>query len=214
MYLDPEYLAYALQEGKVGDVELSHRSGGNLDLPSGALVACDPFVFSSDVEVFTLSLPPGSHPVVLSVARLKNGDHRVAFARIEVRAGEPVRWELMVTPGQDVSQLGTDEFFGYPVDAGTGCFGDKAAMEELARHMDADVDYWEKINDEMEKTYVHTWSWVNWPLPAGPNIVAFSSGYGDGMYPTFAGLDSSGDVVAVVTDFMVLPEPSSSASDQ
>jgi len=36
------------------------------------------------------------------------------------------------------------------------------------------------------------------------NLVAFSSGYSDRLYATYASFDSQGDVTAVVTDFMVL----------
>ena len=41
------------------------------------------------------------------------------------------------------------------------------------------------------------------------NIIAFSSGWGDGMYPSYLALDGSGRPVAVVTDFQVLDQTSS-----
>jgi hypothetical protein len=36
------------------------------------------------------------------------------------------------------------------------------------------------------------------------NLIAFSSGYGDGRYGSYAGFNCEGDIVAVVTDFNVL----------
>jgi hypothetical protein len=57
---------------------------------------------------------------------------------------------------------------------------------------------------EMDKTYKHTWSWLNVKFGGG-NLIAFSSGYGDGMYGTYAGRDSNGHICAVVTDFGVVP---------
>jgi hypothetical protein len=38
------------------------------------------------------------------------------------------------------------------------------------------------------------------------NLIAFSSGLGDGVYPSFGGIDASGMVSVVVTDFFVIAE--------
>jgi hypothetical protein len=38
----------------------------------------------------------------------------------------------------------------------------------------------------------------------GANLVAFSSGYGDGAYPSFWGIDESGELCCLVTDFGIL----------
>ncbi len=36
------------------------------------------------------------------------------------------------------------------------------------------------------------------------NVVAFASGFGDGAYPSYAGFDRDGRIVAVLTDFGIL----------
>ena len=36
--------------------------------------------------------------------------------------GRPDHWELAVLPGQDTATLKDGEIFGYPVDAGLGCY--------------------------------------------------------------------------------------------
>lgn len=59
--------------------------------------------------------------------------------------------------------------------------------------------------EEMNKTYRHTWSWLNRKFADG-NLVAFSSGYGDGMYATYAGLDQANEIAVIVTDFSVVPD--------
>ena len=141
--------------------------------------------------------------MLVTIARIQ-ADERVAFAMLQL-APDPVEsWEMLVLPSQSVDTLAQDEYFGYPVDAGTGCFADKSSLDELAKVMDATDDYWELIQEEMRKTYKHTWSWVDWRLPSGANIVAFSSGWGDGMYPSYLGLNGAGRPVAIVTDFRVL----------
>jgi len=65
-------------------------------------------------------------------------------------------------------------------------------------------DFYETLMAEMDKTYKSTWSWLDTKFGEG-NLVAFSSGYGDGLYATYAGRDSNGHISVVVTDFGVLP---------
>lgn len=53
--------------------------------------------------------------------------------------------------------------------------------------------------------------YVNYPghcEDAGPaNAIVFSSGVGDGRYPTCVGRDAAGRPVRVVTDFLLLDPP-------
>lgn len=200
-----KYLSSALLNGsQIGTTTMSHRHAGNLMLPSGRLVACDPIVFP-ETEPFELMMPKGSFPVVLSIAMLGN-DQRVAFATARLRDTSPVAWDMMTLADQDSSTLKPDEIFGYPVDAGTGCFMDAKAARDLQQAMKVNPDYYETLIAEFDKTYVPTWSWTNLKLGNGEqNLVAFTSGFGDGFYASYAGFDEQGEVSAVVTDFGVVP---------
>jgi hypothetical protein len=198
-----EYLLSALQDGyQLNGMTLSHRHVGDLALPSGQLVACDPFVQPEKLP-FNLSLPAGTVPVVLSIAHLKT-DQRVAFAVVYFSKTLPEEWEMMIVGDQDPSTLKEDEFFGYGVDAGTGCFMDKSARQSLTQRMNEQQTFYEVLMAEMDKTQINTWSWLDMKFGDG-NLIAFSSGYGDGLYATYAGRDSNGHVSVVVTDFGVLP---------
>ena len=44
------------------------------------------------------------------------------------------------------------------------------------------------------------------------NVVCFSSGWGDGVYPSFVGLTADGEVAALLTDFVVLSDDLAPAS--
>jgi Protein of unknown function (DUF4241) len=192
----PEYLASALRDGfQSQDVRLVHHGLGQLMLPTGMLVACDPLV-NPDTQSFNLSLPKGSFPVFLSVAHIKT-DQRVAFAVVRFKSTQPVGWKMMTIGNQNIESLKEGHAFGYPVDSGTGCFMDRSSSRILEQ-----PDVGELMIAELEKTYVNTWSWVNLNLQ-GVNIIAFSSGYGDGGYTTYAGYDSDGDLSVVVSDFDV-----------
>jgi hypothetical protein len=205
MRLDPGYLDLAFCQGLVRGCEITQYPVGLVNITTGGLVACDPLVYAAEAAPFSLPLPAGSYPVTLTVATLQNGDQRVAFARLDLMAGVVAEWDLMTLDGQDQTGLGADEIFGYPVDAGTGCFGDREAIDQLSQLMDHDESYWQQIDAALEKSYTQTWSWVNRTLPDGLNLVAFSSGYGDGIYPTYVALNDHGDLLSVVTDFIVVP---------
>lgn len=197
------YLALALKENcSLGNITLTLRSVGDLLLPTGQLVACDPFM-CPETPSFARSFPQGTFPVLLSIAEADE-DQRVAFATIMFNNNTPVQWQMLTVGDQDVATLKEDEFFGYGVDAGTGCFMDSSAATLLDKQMRDDENACEAIDAEMEKTYRHTWSWATMNIGDG-NLVAFSSGFGDGVYGTYAGLDTDGEVCVVVTDFSVVP---------
>ena len=111
----------------------------------------------------------------------------------------------MATGSNDPATLQPGHMFGYPVDSGTGCFMDHSAGQVLFAKMNAEPDYFKFMMAEMDKTYRHTWSWLNLPM-GDANVIAFSSGDGDGLYGTYAGLNAEQQVVAVVTEFEVVPK--------
>ena len=185
---------------------------GDIVLPTGRVVGADVFFFNT--EPFTRSLPAGRHPVLLlSSARGPDlpadlaGD--VAAAMIRAAPGDPVSWELALLAGQDPAILKPGEFFGYGVDSGTGCF---ASPEAVAVLMAGDFDaYSDRIMHGMfPSNDVKDWkSWVEVTVdPAsGANIIGFSSGFGDGAYPSWFGLDADGEPLVLVTDFGIVEAP-------
>ncbi|MDQ8023147.1 MAG: DUF4241 domain-containing protein [Moraxellaceae bacterium] len=191
-------------EARVGGQTYRFRSQavGELYLPSGRLVACDPLVSCGDA--FAARVPAGRFPLQLAIAR--NGDdERVALAKIVFAEGPIASWELAVTPAQDVSTLKPGEFFGYGVDSGTGGFMDADALTAFEAERERGGEKFDQqLFDALDKTYRHTWSW-HLHQTTGGTVAMFSSGYGDGAYPTYRGYDKAGKLVAVITDFMIVP---------
>jgi Protein of unknown function (DUF4241) len=202
--ISTEYLSLALQDGiQIGDTTLRQHNIGDLILPTGKLVACDPFV-TPGAGPFSLLVPRGTFPVVLSVEEAAT-DQRVAFAAVRVKQTSPTKWQMMATGANDPSKLEPGDIFGYGVDSGTGCFMDESAGRALTQKMNDDSNFFKTMMTEMEKNYRDTWDWLNMKFGDG-NLIAFKSGLGDGVYATYAGLDPQGEVAVVVTDFMVLDE--------
>jgi Protein of unknown function (DUF4241) len=184
-------------------VSMTVEEAGHVVLPSGRLVASDAFII--DALPFTTIVPPGRHPVSVLRADFANDDRRVAAAMVRVATEEPVSWELALVEGQDPSVLGPGEFFGYGVDAGTGSFTSPEATARL-KDLAAYEPYSQALMAGMNPgggVFPHTFT-VEVDPGSGANVVAFSSGFGDGAYASHVGLDRQGRPVVVMTDFGVL----------
>ncbi|WP_106797132.1 DUF4241 domain-containing protein [Rhizobium sp. H4] len=195
----------------LGDGELSGRSinvihMGNVELTSGRIVAADPLA-QPDRPALARTVAPGEYPVTLYQAF-----GRIAAASMRFAEGRPDRWELAVLPGQDPATLKDDEIFGYPVDAGVGCYMDAQTLALIderqaqvqAQKPGADINYYDDVLaadlDANKSIYA-----LHRPVAGKKgNVAVFWSGWGDGFYPVFWGLDRDGHVLVLLTDFGVI----------
>jgi hypothetical protein len=46
--------------------------------------------------------------------------------------------------------------------------------------------------------------WLDHPIDRRLNVVMFSSGEGEGFYPSYFGIDEEGDICTLVTDFRII----------
>ncbi|MFD2415316.1 DUF4241 domain-containing protein [Amycolatopsis pigmentata] len=204
---------HTLPGGDVATVRL--RQGASLWLPSGRVVAGEPFMFGAmydSGDAFVQRVPPGRYPLVLVLA-VSDEDARevVAAARLVVRDEPVVSWEMAVRERQDAAGLGGDAFFGYPVDGGTGGFIDATAIAPLCRDSD---DYADRVLTSLSvRATDYTAPATLTDEEGRPLVVAFSSGGGDGHYPTWVGRTADGEVACFLTDFFVLTGHESSSSD-
>ncbi|UYZ62464.1 DUF4241 domain-containing protein [Hymenobacter weizhouensis] len=183
--------------------ELHRGFLGNLPITSGKVVAADPVSLAPGAPPFTTQFPRGRFPVELAIARF-NGDERIAFARI-LFSGEPVAsWELALLPGQEPLPLFGKEYYGYPVDGGMAVFVDAAGTVPLNRFL-AD-------RASAENFFITSSQFAD----ASPNrgflyafhsdtLAAFSTGFGDGSYATYVGLDAQHRPCRLLADFQVIP---------
>lgn len=209
------FVATQMVHDHFGEVQLERREVGNLVLTSGQIVANDPLVLYQ-TDPFSRAVQPGKYPVWVCTVRLQheNGskDQRVAYAWIQFKAGAAAKWEMAVWPDTDVSILKEKEYYGYGVDAGIGGFMDaqtaqliKAKTKGLA-FQDAEKVYGEPLMDILNMSSNGRYSAGEYVVDptSGANVVAFSSGWGDGEYPSYWGLDEAGEIVCLLTDFCLL----------
>lgn len=193
-----------IEDASLGMIMLQQRKLGDLVLSTGQVVSCDPLVFP-DTKPFQTTVPPGHYPVLASVASLaRENDQRIAYVLLQLRMGQPVRWELATLAGQDSSSLAEDLFFGYPVDSGTACLMDIDAAAGLQRSFDGDRSYVERLIEDLltqEAIDVTLNSWT------GANVIMFSAGWGDGFYASYWGYDAADNLLCLITDFALLSHP-------
>ncbi|PJJ61011.1 DUF4241 domain-containing protein [Hymenobacter chitinivorans] len=179
-----------------------------LFLPTGQLLACDPVAYSHP-QPFRQTFAPGRYPVYIH--QLPE-DSCIAYAEVRLREAPVSRWEMAVTAQQNLTSLAPGEIFGYPVSAGLGCFMDHATLALVEQH-DADlqaelgdeyVSYYDDYVDDLLYPESGSQQYCTLqPYPAQANNVAvFQSGYGDGFYATYVGLDEQDQPVKFITEFI------------
>jgi hypothetical protein len=184
-------------------VRLSVSKVADLALPSGRVVAADAFMVGPDALPFTRTLAPGVHPVLLLRADFGDGTRSVAAAMVRAGSGDPVRWELALVPGQDAALLGPDQVFGYGTDSGTGSFTSAEAAASLTRARAE--GFTKRLLDALGTTAETYRDTADVAVEgSGLNVVAFSSGWGDGAYPSWVGVSPDGTAVELLTSCEIL----------
>jgi hypothetical protein len=199
-----------MTDAELASVSLERRVLGALELPDGGVVTADPVVFPERPPLVQ-TLPPGAY-VVETIVVPREGRNAALLLRAGLQA--PSRWELGVEPGQDVSTLKDDEYFGFSVDAGLAMFGSSRYAEALARR-EADerargvknFNAYDGALAEALGPHEPT-STLFYPLAsrrdAGAAVAA--SGWGDGFYPVFVGRAADGSIAAMMIDFQVIED--------
>lgn len=210
--IQPEHLLFEHDQQKMieGIGELKAVEIGAIDFSTGEVIACDPFMFMD--KPLVKRVPVGKHTVLLNIIRFENADERVAYGILQCSKNAIVSWEMALQPNEDTSNLGDDEFYGYGVDTGTGGFMDQAVCERLKIYeveryrQDNDFNLYDEIEEEFDANYVPTHQSLVKEFEGIGSVALFSSGYGDGVYPSFWGFDADGEVVCLVTDFLLTGE--------
>lgn len=217
----------ALEEGRRVPADdgkhhvLSVIDCGFLVMPTGRLVACDPFAVLQRTGNLSVQVHPGRYRVLVTLADVSDandGSHiREAYATLMLDEAAAEATRRIITPLRDGAcppEMGDDgTYFGFPVDAGTACFVDQGPVEALMPD-----GSWEDIFDDgtpngwfarMDDPSHICEGIANIPLPLathGENIIIFHSGWGDGHYPVVGGYDASYRLVRVHIDFLVVFE--------
>lgn len=191
---------FALSEAEMVERRIIVTAIGELELPTGEIIACDPLITGLERPVFSRKVRPGCYPVTLLEAQ-----GRVAAAVLRFGTGLPVRWELAAF----VRDAGTSSWkSGIIVDDNVASFMDKSVLTLMSEPEELD-GYLADVACSFDRFRMDN------PVDGNPlNIAMFDTGWGDGNYYSFWGLDASGEPLVLMTDFEVLENADGRESNQ
>lgn len=198
---------------------------GVCDLPSGKILVCDPLVFLGDrnEEPFLQKAPAGTyHTEVCVIKPDEDGDcARYAAVRLRFSKKRPVSFYQALIGHENLEELENEDdeylYFGFGVDAGLGCICDEQVhkiycdwSDKWDREHPGDNQYDDYFADLFAENYKKNpefqrdgGDWLNWKIPGTEyHIPIFESGFGDGIYPVYWGVDETGMICQLVIHFI------------
>lgn len=188
---------------------LETYEAGQINLPTGKLVACDPLI-TSDMKEFEVVFPTGNFSVLVHKEATSNC---IAYVEIVFTDEVVSQWKMATTEGQNVNDLQTGEIYGYPVESGMGSFMDADTQDELNqlekrlfRRKGADFlgIYEEFFHPHFydENGAADQFCFLKPDQEKPGNIFSFETGYGEGFYGSYIGFNQENRPVKIVTEFI------------
>lgn len=207
MYINLDVLNITNGNTQIIDTEFGKMGiekivAGKLKLLTGKIIATDPILLYDD-ECYSEHVKPGTYTVNIYVGKAEKRKKQTVAAEIRISDNEPVKWEMALLQGESARGFGHDEFMGYEVENGLGCFMDEKVMEMLDIMSEEELnDYEAKIKEAVRN---NVYSCGNIIMDErGLNIIVFASGWNEGTFPTYYGFDKNNKLSRLVTDFMVI----------
>ncbi|MBN1802477.1 MAG: DUF4241 domain-containing protein [Candidatus Lokiarchaeota archaeon] len=207
-----------LETDSWNSIKMFKINAGKAILPTGKIVVGDPFLIYRK-KPLKKSILPGEYDIELSFIDHPTAGKRVAFARLIINHDKAKYWELALMGEEDLESVKEGEFFGFPVDAGLACFVDYQTCEEFNQAMDKleerikNSNYYDDVLaaefkdncfDKEDPKDIGDWVNHRFDPEKNQNIVIFSSGFGDGIYPVYWGVDENEQLTSLLIDFLTL----------
>jgi len=205
--------------GEMKTQELVEIHIGDINLPTGKIIAADPF-FTTDQQPFSRTVEPDKYPVYIYVSEIDKLHHRIAYAKIKFRPETASKWILAVTDdltSEEMDDLDEGEFYGFAVESGLGCFLDEETNSAYITKMDEvqelnpESNYYDDVLADEFREYsgknnfsreLGDWNDHKPTEDSDNNVIMFASGWGDGYYPAYWGLGADGETIELVIDFL------------
>lgn len=175
-----------------------------------------------DAKPFLQRIPPGRYPLTMAVSVSDTLGVRYACAKLSVSDSKPVRYELGLCCDENSDEAFiNDEVTGFCVDTGLATLTDvitqnafvsywkqlEAQEEGIDPYNDLFADLLEENARQHPQYQSPDGDWCAWTVPgANSRLVVFTSGLGDGVYPTYFGYDANGQVCGVYVPFVDLDQ--------
>ena len=190
------------------------EDAGEVTLASGRVCIGDPYMIDGEEHLIERALEPGRYRVRLCIADDGAGNVRVAGASLVVGAGEVVSWEPAVYEGMepldedemDEDDDGEDEAYGYGVDLACACIAPVEVIDAMGELDESAQDAWSDLLSESVEAAERDGQMYCEVSASGGSLIMFPSGWGDGFYFNWWGVDADGRAVVLLTAFDVLEE--------
>ncbi|RWC42086.1 MAG: DUF4241 domain-containing protein [Mesorhizobium sp.] len=193
---------FALSDAEMAERKITVIKIGDLELPTGEIIACDPLITGLGRPAFSRKVEPGRYPVMLLQAQ-----GRIAAAVLRFGSGLPARWEL-ATFASDRPPVYESEFLEFIVDDAVASFMDKSVLTLMSDQEELD-EYLADVACSLDRFGIDN------PIAGNPlNVAMFDTGFGDGGYRSFWGLNTAGEPLVLMTDFEVLENADGREGDQ
>ncbi|HQR70844.1 MAG TPA: DUF4241 domain-containing protein [Burkholderiaceae bacterium] len=181
-------------------VDLAALALGIIEVPSGRLAGVDALVLEG--APFVPNVPRGRYPLQIVLARLAEGEERVAFVHIRF-ADRPARtWTNAMIEGEDPAAVPEGELSVFEVESGVAGVFDAAALAAWRAEVDS-----QRLLRDLERVLRENrrpmWTWARVRAGGGSGFLV-TSGLGAGEYAAYWGRDGDGAVVSFVLDFDLL----------
>lgn len=186
-----------------GRMQIKKVEAGKLKLTTGKIVATDPILMYDD-ESYSLNVAPNTYPVNIYVGKTEKRKSQTILAELKFNDNIPVKWELALYKGENSKAFGHDEFMGYEVENGLGCFMDQHVMELLDVMGEDELENYEKEIKTKVRHSETTCADIIVDKKTNSNIIVFATGWNQGVFPTYYGFDKNNKLARLVTDFMVI----------
>lgn len=203
---DPDRSSQRLQAAGY-EIQLKTVPVGDLELPSGRLVAFDPLV-APETEPFERAVEPGNYPVELVLAEMRDED-QLAYAVVRFSDSVAMRWKVATIDGEpSVDDWRRPEPGGFPVESAVVCLADERAagrIIDIVNH-DGDEEFERLMRHALRRgargrsPYGH--AVLELPVTDSGNLPTFEAE--PGLYTSHWGFDSQGELAMFVVDFGVL----------
>ena len=189
---------------------------GSIAVKDNRIVVTDPLLCYNPYPL-EKRVPNGNYNVYLYFVKTPMG-YRTAYAMINFIDSVPALWEYALV---DREYLNAEEkkLNGlFPVDAGLLSLSSGLAyaryseMYDLYLEQNPDGNFYDDVlavefkkNGNNPEGSFDGGDWINYSLEATQeNIIMFSSGLGDGLYPAYWGLGKEGEPYKLIIDFLTL----------
>lgn len=208
MYINLDVLNITNGNTEIVDTEFGRMNiekieAGKLKLATGRVIATDPILLYDD-ECYSEHVKPGTYTVNIYVGKAEKRKKQTVAAEIKFNDNVPVKWEMALLEGESAKAFGYDEFMGYEVENGLGCFMDEKVMEMLDVMSEEELKNYEDMVKDTVRNSDCSCADIVMDKKTGLNIIVFASGWNEGTFPTYCGFDKDNKLSRLVTDFMVI----------